>query len=133
MVRVKVDLVLAAAIAAGDALTADGVGWTNAPGTRVLAFIQATLVAASDPLCPGAAELVTTVIRKAVAGAAVGPTPWRLYVVTWATPAGLNPARGSPNEDHPEQRTPRSPPRPYGPEEAGHSVKSLVVHRADPP
>ena len=43
-------LSLAATIAAGDALTADWGGWANAPGTRVLAFIEATLVTADDPL-----------------------------------------------------------------------------------
>ena len=52
VVRAKVDLELAAAaITAGDALTADGADWAIAPGTRILLFfIEATLVAADDPV-----------------------------------------------------------------------------------
>jgi hypothetical protein len=108
VVRAKVSLALATAVAAGDALTANWVGWANAPGTRVLVFIEATLVAADDPLGAGAAELVTTVIRKALSGTACVAA----QVLTVGARLSRRTSRGGPEERTREQGAPGGAPGP---------------------
>ena len=138
MVRAKVDLALAAAVTAGNTALAGaawGRGWegdaigqsilaTSLDSARVLAVVLATLVPAYDPLWADAADLVTTVMRKALAGTAVNPA----QVLAVGALLGRGAARGGPKERRPEYGAPGGAAGPGGPYEASHGIEDVVIH-----
>ena len=148
-VRAKVDLELAAtAIAAGDAQDAGATVRVRVlrtrsavlnEGTRVIAVVEAThgpTGGGADDVWLGAADLAGCIFftRKALAGLAVAVLPARAPSVrVVGTRLGSCAPRGDSEERTTEQRTPGRAAGSGGPEKAGHSVKSLMVHRADPP
>jgi hypothetical protein len=131
-------LSLAAAIAAGNtalAGAARGWGWegdaigqsilaTSLDSARVLAVVLATLVPAYDPLWAGAADLVTAVMRKALAGAAVSPA----LVLAVGALLGRGAARSGPKERRPEYGAPSGAAGAGGSEEASHGIEDVVIH-----
>jgi hypothetical protein len=139
VVRAKIGLALATAVAAGDEIRAVATRVRDRAlpccfkdGTRiVLAVVQAAYGlpgGVADDVVPGATDIAGT-IRKALAGTARVTAEVHAFVARLSRRA----PRGYSQESRPKQRPPGGTPGSRRREEVSQAIKSLVIHRVDPP